>query len=150
MKYVIGIQKITEYYLPVVFPDELVHIHVAVVLNKANNCRIHSAGFVNHDGEKWVIDSEDKSTSLKIGPKPGDETILRFFLQEGLSGLALNNMLALGEIAVSKSGDKLLTDLFGKDRDKAKTKSILEELNETVGQLESLVGVAKKRKGKKK
>lgn len=93
MKYVMGHSKLTGYFMPVVFPDELIHKHVAASIKKDKNVEVVSAGFVSFKDGRWRV-SDEISTSLKMGPEEEDETVLNLFLGMGLAGLALSNMLS--------------------------------------------------------
>lgn len=92
MKYIIVKQNVTEYYLPIVFSEELIHSQVAK--GTWNDGDVVSAGFVYRDKDKWFV-TDKKSESLNMGPSKDDEKILNLFLVEGVSGLDLANRLIL-------------------------------------------------------
>jgi len=97
MKYAMGYCELRNYWMPVVFPDDVVHIIIAAAL-KASGFALHSAGFVTVDTDETgsrVVLSDERSESLKCGPGPQDELILTLFLLHGLSGLSLANVITL-------------------------------------------------------
>jgi hypothetical protein len=100
VKYLIGSDSVTGYLLPVVFPEEFIHVKVAKAV-RSGTVSIRSAGFVYLDGDKWKV-SDKVSESLRLGPDPGDELILHLFLRAGLVGLDLHNYMALLDIQARK------------------------------------------------
>jgi len=104
MKYVIGQQELSGYYLPIVFTEEIVHAVVAKVLTK-HQARVLSAGFVSRRDGRWCVDDR-KSESLNLGPAPDDVVILNLFLEQGLSGLELQNMLTMIELMTRGTASK--------------------------------------------
>lgn len=105
MKYVIAFNPVSQALYPTVFPDEVTHANIGLVQNKAERLRIRSAGFVYFSDGKWTV-PDTPSISLKIGPKEGDELILRLFLGQGLCGLELQNMMAYLQIEAKKQKGK--------------------------------------------
>jgi hypothetical protein len=92
MKYVILEDKRSGYSVPVVFDESLVHKEMVRGLGKTH--RLISAGFCHFKQDKgWVVEGGRKSDSLNIGPHRQDQTILTLFLDRGLSGLDLQNLL---------------------------------------------------------
>lgn len=88
MKYVILCNKATGYYNPMVFSKEINHKDAVKGLVGVNGpMTLHSAGFVNMKTKEVYGDSE----SLKARPKPGDDAILKLFLEEGVAGVDLEN-----------------------------------------------------------
>lgn len=102
MKYIMAYDPTREYFLPTVFPEEVTHAVVGLALNHKQKLKIRSAGFVHFYDKKWFV-PDTPSLSLKIGPHPEDELILRLFLTQGLAGLDLKNMIAFLAIEAAKS-----------------------------------------------
>lgn len=95
MKYVIATDSRTGFFFPVVFSDDLVHAQVAKGAFPTG-VTPSSAGFVHLRGK--VALAYGKSDSLKLSAKvKEDSLVLTMFLTQGLSGLALSNLLLLAE-----------------------------------------------------
>jgi hypothetical protein len=106
MKYVLGKHPVTGYYYPVVFPDEVDHVMVAGMLLMAfragpaavRECVV-GAGFLSGGGDsKLRVVPDQKSDSLGFGPGEIDEVVLRLFLEEGMAGGGLSNLIAYAGI----------------------------------------------------
>ena len=97
MKYIIGVHKLSRYFLPAVFANEVVHSDVAGTPS-FKECDLLGAGFVNMSAVHRRNFNEiaiGKSDSLNLKPSLVDGIILHLFLHKGLSGLQLSNYLAL-------------------------------------------------------
>lgn len=105
MKYVMGVNSLAGHMVPVVFDEIVTHQFVAAAL-VAQKLSFISAGFVRKVDGEWVVGAE-KSSSLGIGPRSIDQDILRIFLNQGLSGLDLANMIAFQQIEARKKKRKV-------------------------------------------
>ena len=109
MKYVIAKHPVTGYYLPAVFADEVEHVLVGSMLMMSvgiGNPRLEvlrdvlvGAGFVTGGGDREVKVVKDRgSDSLGIGPGELDELILKMFLEGGVAGLELANIVTYAQL----------------------------------------------------
>jgi hypothetical protein len=97
MKYIMFVKQTTEdalpHFIPVIFPDELVHAHMAQVVLRTPEMRDFrpiSAGFVNLEmtvmGRHFPITTHGESETLKMKARGEDARIIKFFEQGGRHG----------------------------------------------------------------
>lgn len=106
MKYLLyrsTLESFLNYYVPIVFDDGLIHafVHEGIMKCGTTNALV-GGGFVYYKDGKWVV-SKEKSTSLAVGPSKMCSVVLPLFLEKGLSGLDLANMIAYLEIEELKN-----------------------------------------------
>lgn len=94
MKYLIMVNKHTKYTDVMVFGDDIVHRDAARSIGKTHV--LYSAGFVGKQDGKWFCFGE--SESLKVKSKSSDVDIVAPFLEQGLSGLQLQNAIVYEQL----------------------------------------------------
>jgi len=81
VKYIVVYEPTEGVYSPIIFPDQLVHRHVARI-HSAGLRNVVSAGFAQIDydqgcGNPPTVTVYGKSESLNLAPLPGDDVIIR-------------------------------------------------------------------------
>ena len=92
MKYVIAVNDQTGYYVPVLFSEEVTHAYIGKALQR-QRLTLMSAGFCYIREGSWVVNMNEKSESMKLGPRSTDDLILNLAFKQGLAGLDLYNMM---------------------------------------------------------
>ena len=99
MKYVIGVHNVTEHVAVAAFAEEIVHLHIAAAM-KMSGFHPVSAGFYEYEDGVPMVIGDMRSESMGLGPKPGDDRILKLALVDGLTGLGLANMITAMELGL--------------------------------------------------
>lgn len=81
VKYIVVHEPTEGVYSPILFPDQLVHRHVARI-HSAGLRNVVSAGFVQIDydqgcGNPPTVHVYGRSESLDLGPRPEDAEVIR-------------------------------------------------------------------------